>query len=352
VSLQAEVAVRLGTLALDVAFAADDGEVVGVLGPNASGKTTLLRSLAGLDPLDRGRVVLDGEVLEDAATGVRLAPEQRRIGVMFQDYRLFPHLSALENVAFGPRARGTSRREARRVAAEWLDRVGLGGELGARPRALSGGQAQRVALARALVVEPRLLLLDEPLAALDAGARAELRRELRRHLVSFAGTCLIVTHDPLEAMTLAERLVVVEDGVVTQIGDPEQVSAHPRSRYVADLVGLNLFRGRFADGVVDLPGGDQIVVADRDLVAADVFAVIHPRAVALYRAHPEGSPRNVWAGTAEGLEVTGDRVRVTLAGAVPLVAEVTPAAVAALHLDDGGPVWASVKATEVTVYPA
>jgi molybdate transport system ATP-binding protein len=279
-------------------------------------------------------------------------PEHRRIGVMFQEYLLFPHLSALENVAFGLRARGVARHEARRRAAGWLERVGLAEQQGARPRALSGGQAQRVALARALVMEPRLLLLDEPLAALDAGARAALRRDLRRHLSSYDGSCLIVTHDPLEAMTLAERLVVIEDGAVTQTGSPEQVRAHPRSRYVADLVGLNLFRGALDGSAVVLPSGERIVTAEHDLALREVFAVIHPRVVALYRERPEGSPRNVWPGVAEGLEVAGDRVRVQVSGAVPLMAEVTPAAVAALRLDDGGPLWASVKATEVDVYPA
>ncbi len=351
-SLQAAVALRLGTLALDAGFSVDDGEVVCLLGPNGAGKTTVLRALAGLNRIERGRVVLDGEVLDDPATARHVPTEHRRIGVMFQDYLLFPHLSALENVAFGLRARGVPRREARRRAAAWLERVGLGDQQAVRPRALSGGQAQRVALARALVLEPRLLLLDEPLAALDAGARAALRRDLRRHLSSYDGTCLIVTHDPLEAMTLAERLVVIEDGVVTQTGSPEQVRAHPRSRYVAELVGLNLFRGALDGTAVVLPGGERIVTAEHDLAWREVFAVIHPRVVALYRERPEGSPRNVWSGVAEGLEVAGDRVRVQIAGAVPLLAEVTPAAVAALRLDDGGPVWASVKATEVDVYPA
>jgi len=352
VSLQAEIALRLGTLALDAGLAVDDGEVVCLLGPNGAGKTTLLRALAGLSRIDRGRVMLDGEVLDDPGAGRHVPPEHRRIGVMFQEYLLFPHLSALENVAFGLRARGVARHEARRRAAGWLERVGLAGQQGARPRALSGGQAQRVALARALVMEPRLLLLDEPLAALDAGARAALRRDLRRHLSSYDGSCLIVTHDPLEAMTLAERLVVIEDGAVTQTGSPEQVRAHPRSRYVAELVGLNLFRGALDGSAVVLPSGERIVTAEHDLAFREVFAVIHPRVVALYRERPEGSPRNVWPGVAEGLEVDGDRVRVQVSGAVPLMAEVTPAAVAALRLDDGGPLWASVKATEVDVYPA
>ena len=209
-----------------------------------------------------------------------------------------------------------------------------------------------MALARALATDPRLLLLDEPLAALDAGSRAELRRELRRHLTTFSGTSLVVTHDPLEAVTLADQLVVIEAGRVTQTGTPDDVCAHPRSRYVADLVGINLFKGQAAAGVVELPGGQHLIAADHDHVTGDVFAVVHPHDVSLYRAHPEGSPRNVWCGTAGALDITGDRVRVQLDGPFPLVAEITTAAAAELRLADGGPVWASVKATEVLVYHA
>jgi molybdate transport system ATP-binding protein len=350
VSLEARVELTLGRLHLDVEVAVATGELVVLLGPNGAGKTTLLRALAGLVALDQGRVVLDGEVLDDPAAGVHVATERRPIGFVFQDYLLFPHLSALENVAFGLRARGVPRAEARRRAADWLDRVGLAGRAGAQPRVLSGGQAQRVALARAMVSDPRLLLLDEPLAALDAATRAEVRRDLRRHLASFDGTRLLVTHDPLEAVALADRLVVLEGGRVTQTGTPDQVSARPRSRYVAELVGVNLFRGHAAGGVVRLPGGATLVAADDH--HGEVFAAVHPHAVALHRRAPEGTPRNVWAGTADTLEVVGDRVRVRVAGPVPIVAEVTPAAAGELRLADGGPVWASVKATEVTVYPA
>ncbi|HEV3497312.1 MAG TPA: TOBE domain-containing protein, partial [Actinomycetes bacterium] len=211
-------------------------------------------------------------------------------------------------------------------------------------------QAQRVALARAMVAEPRLLLLDEPLAALDAATRTEVRRDLRRQLAAFDGTRLLVTHDPLEAMALADRLVVVEGGRVTQTGSPAQVSQRPRSRYVAELVGVNLYRGRADGAAVELAGGGRLIAAGDH--RGQVFAAVHPRAVALHRRVPEGTPRNVLAGTADTLDVVGDRVRVRVAGRVPIVAEVTPAAVGELHLADGGPVWASVKATEVTVYPA
>jgi molybdate transport system ATP-binding protein len=349
-SLEAEVGLTLGRLRLEVELAVGTGELVVLLGPNGAGKTTLLRALAGLLALDRGRVVLDGAVLEDAAAGAWVPTERRPIGFVFQDYLLFPHLSALENVAFGLRARGLGRAEARRRAGAWLDRVGLAGHAGARPRALSGGQAQRVALARAMVSEPRLLLLDEPLAALDAATRAEVRRDLRRHLASFGGTRLLVTHDPLEAMALADRLVVLEHGRVTQSGRPAEVSERPRSGYVAELVGVNLYRGRADGAAVELAGGGRLIATGDH--RGEVFAAVHPRAVALHRRVPEGTPRNVLAGTADTVDVVGDRVRVRVTGQVPIVAEVTPAAVGELHLADGGPVWASVKATEVTVYPA
>jgi molybdate transport system ATP-binding protein len=349
-SLDAQVGLTLGRLRLEVELAVGTGELVVLLGPNGAGKTTLLRALAGLLALDHGRVVLDGAVLEDTATGAWVPTERRPIGFVFQDYLLFPHLSALENVAFGLRARGLPKAEARRRAGAWLERVGLAGHAGARPRALSGGQAQRVALARALVSEPRLLLLDEPLAALDAATRAEVRRDLRRHLAGFDGTRLLVTHDPLEAMALADRLVVLEGGRVTQTGSPAQVSQRPRSGYVAELVGVNLFRGRADGGAVELAGGGRLIAAGDH--RGEVFAAVHPRAVALHRRVPEGTPRNVLPGTAETVDVVGDRVRVRVAGQVPIVAEVTPAAVGELRLADGGPVWASVKATEVIVYPA
>jgi molybdate transport system ATP-binding protein len=228
--------------------------------------------------------------------------------------------------------------------------MGLASHLAARPRALSGGQAQRVALARALATDPRLLLLDEPTAALDAGAKVELRREIRRHLATFAGTRLLVTHDPLEAATLADRLVVLEAGRVVQSGTPFEVSERPRSQYVAELVGINLLRGT-ADGYrVVLVSGGSLVVATQ--ARGEVFAVVHPRAVALHAREPEGSPRNVWHEKVVSLDLEGSRVRVRLDGEVPLVSEVTPAAVADLGLAEGEPVWASVKATEVNVYPA
>ena len=348
--LTARVALRLGTLDLDVTVEAAPGEIVAILGPNGAGKTTFLRAVAGLVPLTRGRVELDDVVLEDVARHIHVPPERRPIGVVFQEYLLFPHLSALENVAFGLRARGVAAREARLRAASWLDRLGVGEYAEARPGALSGGQAQRVALARALAIDPRLLLLDEPLAALDASARGDVRRDVKRHLASFAGIRILITHDPLEAVALADRLVIFEGGRVVQTGSPAEVTQRPRSRYVADLVGVNLLRGTATAGQVALSGGATLQSADG--VDGEVFAVVHPRAVALHRGRPEGSPRNVWRGRASALDFQGDRVRVGIEGEMPIIAEVTPAAVRELDLAEGGEVWVSVKATEITVYPA
>ena len=342
--------VGIGTFELDVDLKVEPGEVVAVLGPNGAGKTSLLRGLAGLLPLDAGRVALDGVVLEEPAAGVFVPSERRPIAMVFQDYLLFPHLTVLENVAFGLRSRGTSRSEAAASAHRWLERVGLQTEAQRKPVSLSGGQAQRVAVARALATSPALLLLDEPMAALDASTRVDLRRDLRRHLESFRGVRLLVTHDPVEALAMADRLVILEQGRVLQSGSPADVTQHPRSRYVADLVGVNLFRGRASHDVITLAEGGSFTAAGAG--EGDVFAVVHPRTVALYRTRPDGTPRNVWEGRAVDLDLQGDRVRVQLAGAPRIVAEVTPAAVRELGLDRGDTVWIAVKATEIVVYPA
>lgn len=348
-SLDAALRLSLGVLNLDMELAIEEGEVVALLGPNGAGKTTLLRAIAGLVAFGAGHVRLDGRVLEDAATGDYVPTERRPIGVVFQDYLLFPHLSVLENVAFGLRSRGVRKRVAREKATQWLDRVGLGSYASAMPAELSGGQRQRVALARALAPDPRLLLLDEPLAALDVTTRAEVRRDLKHHLTSFPGLRLVVTHDPLEAAALADRLIVMENGRLVQTGTPAEVTERPRSQYVADLVGVNLLKGQADHGFVRMPGGP--VVAATGAESGEVFAVIHPRAVALYRSRPDGSPRNVWPGRASGIELIGDRVRVRVDGEVRVVAEVTPAALRELDLGEGGEVWLSFKATDVGVYP-
>jgi molybdate transport system ATP-binding protein len=354
--LHVSLGVRLGALDLDLDLDVADGEVVALLGPNGAGKSTALRAIAGLQPLDAGRVELDGAVLDDPAAGVFVPVAERSIGLVFQDYLLFPRMSARENVAFGLRARGVPKAEARRRAGEWLDRLGLDGHADARPRALSGGQAQRVALARALAPGPRLLLLDEPLAALDARARIQVRAELRRHLGTFPGARLLVTHDPLDALVLADRLVVLDGGRVTQSGPPAEVARRPRTRYVADLVGVNLVHARRSGSHTVVTGtGATITVADEVPVAdggpSDVAVAVRPQAVALHLERPHGSPRNAWPATVADVEPDRDRVRVRLDGPLPITAEVTPAAVADLALVPGTTVWATIKATDLDAYP-
>jgi molybdate transport system ATP-binding protein len=351
--LRAAVDLTVGAFHLDVAVAVGEGELVAVLGPNGAGKTTLLRAVAGLLAIDGGRIALGDRVLDDPVAGVFVEPEDRPIGVVFQEHRLFPHLSALDNVAFGLRRRGMRRRAARAAADEWLARVGLAAEGGRRPAQLSGGQAQRVALARALALDPALLLLDEPLASLDVHTRAEVRRDLRRHLEEFGGMRLLVTHDPIDALTLAHRLVIVEGGRVVQEGTPEEVTERPRTDYVAELVGTNLYRGT-ADGQQVRTDSGAVIVAPAAASAAPgpAYAVISPAAVAIHRRPPDGSPRNVWPGKVTHIERLATRARVRVDGPVAIVADVTVAAVAALDLREGSDVWVAVKASEVGVYPA
>jgi molybdate transport system ATP-binding protein len=352
VSLGADLGVELGSFELSASIRAADGETVVVLGPNGAGKTTALRAVAGLRPLDRGRVVVDGAVLDEPATSTWVPPERRAIGVVFQRYLLFPHLTALENVAFGLRARGVPRRGARAQAREWLERLGLAEHADARPATLSGGEAQRVALARALAIEPRVVLLDEPLAALDATSRVELRRELRRQLASVPAARLVVTHDPIDAFALGDQVVVLEAGRVAQAGTVEDLQARPRTRFVADLVGVNLYRAE-ADGPrVRVEHDGELAVINDGALRGPVLVLIRPQAVAVHQRRPEGSPRNVWSTTVRDVDLAGDRARVQLEGHPTITAEVSRGAVTDLTLAPGAPVWASVKAADITLFPA
>jgi molybdate transport system ATP-binding protein len=343
-SLDAHLVVRRSGFTLDLRLAAEPGEVVALLGPNGAGKTTALRALAGLIPLDDGHIILDGRRLE------KVEPEHRRIGVVFQDYLLFPHLSAVDNVAFGPRCRGTAKSAARELALGWLDRVGLAEHARKRPRQLSGGQAQRVALARALVTDPRLLLLDEPLAALDARTRLDTRAHLRGHLAAHPGVTVLVTHDPLDAMMLADRLVIVEHGAIVQTGDAAAITTQPRTDYVARLVGLNLYRGRADGHAVQIT--DRFILTTSSEQHGEVFVAFPPSAVALFAERPTGSPRNIWEAEIATITRQGDSLRIELTGPITAAADVTPAAAVELGLEPGRPVWATLKATEARSYPA
>ncbi len=348
---------RLGREAftLEVQLDVPDGVTVALLGPNGSGKSTLVSALAGLLPIESGEVVVGCEVWERPSDRVRLAPRARSIGVMFQGLLLFPALSALDNVAFGLRAQGLGRAEARRRAADHLARFHVRDVAAQRPSELSGGQAQRVALARAVAVEPAVLLLDEPMSALDVANRTEARRTLKHALADFEGAKLIITHDPFEAMALADRLVILEEGRVTQEGSGSDLLRRPRSRYVASLAGINLLEGQ-----VESPGrlmladgrGRLAIPPDAARVGELVLATISPQAVTLSMAPPVSSARNVFAGNVDAIEIFGQRARVSLETEPRLTAEVTLDAIAALGIRQGASAWASVKATQVEVYPA
>ena len=348
--LSARVVVQRGDWRLDVELAVAAGGVTAVLGPNGAGKTTTLQALAGLRRIDAGHIELDGRCLDDPQRGTWVPPEDRSVGVVFQDYLLFPRMSARDNVAFGLRARGQAKEGARRRALDWLDRMGLATVADRRPGQLSGGQAQRVALARALVTGPRLLLLDEPLAALDAGTRMAVRSELRRHLDEFDGAAVVVTHDPLDALVLADQVVVVEDGRVVQAGSPADVARAPRTRYVAQLVGLNLLHGVASRRSVQLDGGGALVAGAE--ASGAVFVVVRPSAIGVYGEPPHGSPRNCWSALLTSVEQQGAAVRLSASGPPDVVIDVTADAVAELRLDVGARVWLNVKATDVEMYPA
>ena len=308
---------------LDVRFTAEPGEVVAVIGPNGAGKTTLLAALAGLVPAG-GEVTVDGTSWTDPPLSV----QDRRVGLVFQAGLLFPHLSASDNIAFGPRSRGMSRTTADALARSWLERFGIADLAARRPRELSGGQAQRVAIARALAGDPALLLMDEPFSGLDSGVATSLRLELARHLAAYDGVCLLVTHDAIDALTLADRVLVLDDGHIVQSGSPRDVAARPRTEHVARLVGLNVVR------------------------QGDDFLAFGPGVVTVSHAEPEGSPRHRWRGAIAQVAVHGTSVRLLVRADQDVLADVTPEAVRELDLEPGREVWVSVKESALSRYSA
>jgi molybdate transport system ATP-binding protein len=346
--LQARVVIRRSdSFFLDVDLSIDPGMTVALLGPNGAGKSSTVSAIAGLLPLDRGRIQLGAEVLDDPGEEIFLPPERRQIGVVFQDFLLFPHLTVLENIAFGLRSRGVRRGQATESALEWMKRLGIAGLEGHAPRDLSGGQAQRVALARALVVEPELLLLDEPLSALDVTTRVQLRRVLAEHLRSFVGPKLLITHDPTEAFLLADVVHVIENGRITQVGTADEIRLRPKTKYAADLAGSNLISGMADDSRVDV-GAFSLTIADHD-VSGPVLLTLHPTAISVHRGRPEGSQRNTWRTSVEVVESLGDRVRLLTGVPLPLAVEVTREAMDALALQPGAAIWVAVKATEIGI---
>jgi len=352
-TLRAEVRCVVADFVVEAAIEAQAGRPVALVGPNGAGKTTLVRALAGLSPIERGTITLDDTILDDRS--IHLAPRARSAGVVFQDRALFDHMTALENVAFGLRARGARTGEARRRALELLRSMDVEHRAHAKPPQLSGGEAQRVAIARAIAHEPKLLLLDEPLASLDVRARTDVRALLAKVLVGFGGVAIVVTHDPVDALTLADQIVVLEHGRVTQAGSVDDVRRAPRSAYAAELVGINLFSGRLepiGEGAAELhvDGGTVVVSCPPGISSPvdGVTAVLRPADVVLYGEQPSAaSARNILAGTIRSIADDGQRARIRIDTTPPLIADVTPGSVARLGLREGVVIWASFKAVEV-----
>ncbi|WP_328356683.1 ATP-binding cassette domain-containing protein [Mycobacterium sp. NBC_00419] len=352
-------AATVGGRGVDAEFEVAAGEVLAVLGPNGAGKSTVLHVIAGLLVPDTGLVTVGDRVLTDTAAGVQVPTHDRRVGLLLQDPLLFPHLSVQANVEFAPRGRGLGRNRARESAQRWLAEVGVADLAGRKPSQLSGGQAQRVAIARALAAEPDVLLLDEPLSGLDVAVAASVRAVLRRVAAAEGRATVLITHDLLDVLTLADRVMVIEEGGVAEIGAVAEFLAAPRSRFGARIAGVNVVRG-VLDGPGRIRGADGIVwhgtPAETLEPGEPVVAVFTPAAVAVYRDPPHGSPRNCVAVTIAELDTNGTTVRVRGAaqrdGAPGLAADITAEAAADLRLSPGDEMWFTVKAQEVAVHGA
>lgn len=340
--LHAKIRLRRGDKRIQCDLDAAAGETIALVGPNGAGKSSVLHALAGLLRLEAGEIHFGERCFDRAKHESFVLPEDRSIGMVFQDDRLFPHLSLRRNIGF-------ACRDDQEVTA-WLERVDLADRAEDKPAALSGGERQRVALARALASQPELILLDEPLAAVDAAQRPALRALLHKELEAFAGVRILVTHDAVDAFSLADRIAVMEEGALTQVGTVAEICQHPRSRFVADLIGVNLLHGTAQDGRVLTESGAELQVAESP--NGPILAVLHPRAIALFPERPSGSPRNVWQAEVAAIEASGDRLRVRFSGPLPLVAEVTPAALAELEIRPGRELWLAAKATEIDCYSA
>ena len=345
-SIQADIRAAAGDFSIQATFDAPTGSCTAIVGPNGAGKTTLVHTLAGLIPVQRGRVVLAGQVVDDPAQRIRVPPDRRPIALHSQHNLLFPHLSVVDNVAFGPRCSGLAARPARQMAEEWLHKVGLADLAALRPAQLSGGQAQRAGLARAAACQPSVLLLDESLASLDA----ETRTDVRHLLADIPATRVLITHDPVEARVLADQLLVMEKGQIVQAGTPEEVAADPRTPWTAGLLDVNLLTGRATGTRVALDCG--LALTSATPMTGPVLVTFSPAAVTLSTAEPHTSARNTWQAEVAHIQPESDRVRVLLEAPVPCQAWVTPQAVGELGLSAGSRCWAALKATELTVRDA
>ncbi len=339
---------------LDANFVATPGVTTALVGPNGAGKSTIVDLLAGITRLDRGRISLGDRVFDAPADGVFVAPHLRRFGLAFQQPSLIDHLSAADNVVFALTARGQhrgSRRALRQQAIGWLERVGVSQIADQKPSTLSGGQAQRVALARALATEPDVVILDEPLSAVDIAVRTDLRRVIAEQMANHHGPRLLISHDPTDIFVLADEVVVIENGRVTQSGSPLALRRAPATQFVADFTGVNLIRGVAHHGQVNIVGTSSVLTVADTTASGPVHLRVLPNALSLHRDQPAGSPRNTWLATVTAVEDLGDIRRVHLDRPVALVADITPGAAADLELAPGSAVWVAAKATEVSVAP-
>jgi molybdate transport system ATP-binding protein len=341
-----------GGFRLQAAFDVAPGATLALVGPNGAGKTTCLAAIAGLLRPRSARIACAGEVWDDSARGLFVPPEKRRAGVVFQDYALFPHLTVERNVAYGPRARGMDGPAAAAATVAALARLGLTALGGRSVTTLSGGERQRVALARALASGPRVLLLDEPFGALDVGARRAVRGELLGLLAGLGLPTVLVTHDPVDALALGDRIAVLEDGRITQSGSREQLLAEPRGAFVAELAGLNLFRAEVAQGagLKEARAGALVFHVLADDTRGPGFVAFSPADVTLSADRLPGSAQNAFAGRVVEVRPLPDRVRVTLDAGATIAADITREAAARLALAPGATLWASVKATAMRVY--
>jgi molybdate transport system ATP-binding protein len=350
--LRADLQTPVGDFELDVALKVPVGRCLALVGPSGAGKTTVLRCIAGLAEPRLGLVRCGEEVWLDSARSVSAPAQRRRCGYVFQDYALFPHLSAWRNVAYGLHDRPRHRR--RSIALEMLERLGLGDRAEDRPHRLSGGERQRVALARALAREPSVLLLDEPLASLDTRSRAAATRLLDAILRASETPTILVTHDFHEAATLADELVVLDRGRIVQRGSASELAAAPASQFVADLTGAVVLTGvarRMHDGLtrIELDGGGFLMsTAEGD---GPVAVSVYPWEIALQSPFHEalGSAQNKLAAHVSSIVTVGNKVRVGLSAPQPLVAEVTLASLERLGLVEGSEVLATWKATATRV---
>jgi molybdate transport system ATP-binding protein len=323
-TLRLDLSLPLRGFELAVALEAEAGAFA-LVGPSGAGKTTLLRAIAGLARPERGRIAVGDDVWFDAGRGVDLPPERRSVGFVFQHYALFPHLTVADNVAFG----------GRRGVRELLERFGIAHLGRVKPGELSGGERQRVALARALARDPAVLLLDEPLAALDVATRASVRSDLRAILRELDIPALLVSHDFADAAALAGRVGVLVEGRLLQVGTPTEVVAAPANRFVAELAGGNVLHGEARasrDGLTEVVLDTGQTVYSTDEAAGAVGVVVYPWDVSLAAAVPRDSALNHVEGRIDSLVRIGNRARVRVG---PLVAEITAASVERLGFERG-----------------